>query len=154
MLTPMDFVNLTLGIVGTTAGIASLLVHLWRLKREKPDLVLKVLRCNHECDRETNALSFFSELEIRNIGDRGTNILGVDLKFDYKKTEYGMKMVNQDNELQNNNLKWIRPHETIRTIQIAVTRFNSKPQKQIQCMFTIFDTHGAKQIKSISNLAN
>jgi len=35
MLTSMDFVNLTLGIVGTTAGIVSLAVHLWRLKKRK-----------------------------------------------------------------------------------------------------------------------
>jgi len=114
--------------------------------------VLKILKCTHEYDKEIKALSFLSELEIRNLGDRGTNILGMDLKFDYKNTEYAMRMVNQDGETQNGNLKWIRPHETIRTIQIALTRFNVNPQKQILCMFTVYDTHGAEQIKTKSNL--
>ena len=148
----MDFVNLTLGIIGTTAGIVSLVVHLWRLKREKPHLVLKTVRFNHQYDNETKALSFMSELEIRNIGDRGTNILGVDLNFDFKNTEYGMKMTNQDSEIEEKNLQWIRPHETLRTKQIALTRFNVPPQKQIQCVFTIYNTHGAEKLTATSNL--
>ena len=141
-----------MGVVGTTAGILALVVHLWRLKREKPDLMIKVLSCNHAYDRETQALSFLSQLEIRNIGDRGTNILGVDIKFDYKKAEYGMKTFNQDDEMGNSNLKWIRPHETIKTIQSSLTRFDTVPQKQIQCMFTVYETHGTKQIEATSNM--
>lgn len=98
------------------------------------------------------ALSFLSELEIRNIGDRGTNILGLDLKFDYKNTEYGIKTINQDEENANADLKWIRPHETIRITQIALTRFNELPQKQIKCNFTLYHTHGAEELKATSNL--
>ncbi|MDG6223108.1 MAG: hypothetical protein IAX21_01965 [Candidatus Bathyarchaeota archaeon] len=148
----MDFINLTLGIVGTTAGIVSLAVHLWRLKRETPNLVVKQIKCTHEYEKETKALSFLIELEIRNLGDRGTNILGVDLKFDHKNTEYVMKMVNQDNEPENITIKWIRPHETIRTVQIAFTRFNEKPKKQIPCNLTVYHTHGAEQLKATSTL--
>ena len=148
----MDLINLTLGVVGTTAGILALAVHLWRLKREKPYLVIKVLSCNHAYDRETQALSFFSEIEIRNIGDRGTDILGVDLKFDYKKTEYAMKTFNQDDDRGKENIKWIRPHETIRTIQNSLTRFEAIPQKQIQCSFKVYETHGTKEIQATSIL--
>ena len=152
MLMPMDLINLTLGVVGTTAGILALVVHFWRLKREKPDLVIRVLKCDHAYDRETQALSFLSEIEIRNIGDRGTDILGVDLKFDYKKTEYAMKTFNQDDEGKNGNVKWIRPHETIRTIQSSLTRFGTVPKKQIQCLFTVYETHGTKEVEATSNL--
>ena len=148
----MDFVNLTLGIVSTTAGIVSLAVHLWRLKREKPNLVLRNVKGVHEYDEETKALSFLSEIEIRNLGDRGTNILGVDLKFDYKNTEFGLKMVSQDEHTEKLNMQWIRPHETIRTTQIALTRLDDNPQKQIQCTFTVYHTHGAEHLKSKSSL--
>ena len=148
----MDLVNLTLGIVGTTAGIVSLAVHLWRLKREKPSLVLRSVSCTHEYEKETMALSFLCELEIRNLGDRGTNILGVDLKFDYKNTEYGIKTITQDEDDTKVDLKWIRPHETIRITQIAITRFSELPQKQIKCNFTLYHTHGAEELKATSTL--
>jgi hypothetical protein len=153
MAMSMDLINLTLGIVGTTAGIVSLAVHLWRLKREKPNLVLRNIRCVHEYEKETKALSFLCELEIRNVGDRGTNILGVDLKFDYKKTEYGIKTISQDEDTPNTNLKWIRPHETIHVTQIALTRFSELPKKQINCNFTLYHTHGAEELKVTSILS-
>ena len=78
MTIDMDVVNLTLGIIGTIAGVVSLTVHLWRLKRENPRLTINVLSCEHTFQHETKALSFWSEIELRNLGDRGTNILGID----------------------------------------------------------------------------
>jgi hypothetical protein len=91
----MDIVNLTLGIVGTIAGVVSLSVHLWRLRRENPRLIIRVLSCEHDFAHESKALSFWSEMELRNLGDRGTNILGIDVKFRAKEKDYTLKMSNQ-----------------------------------------------------------
>jgi len=150
MAVNMDIVNLTLGIVGTIAGVVSLSVHLWRLRRENPRLEMKVLNCEHNFERQTNALSFWSEIEIRNLGDRGTNLLGIDLVFGYEKKEYTLKMTNQENEVDENSIKWIRPHETIKTLQVAFTKFEVKPINHIECTFIIYHTHGAEKIKAKS----
>ena len=146
----MDIVNLTLGIVGTIAGVVSLSVHLWRLRRESPRLELKALNCEHDFRKETNMLSFWSELEVRNLGDRGTNILGIDLMFKYKEKDYTLKMTSQEHDIENNVIKWIRPHETIRILQIAFTKFETKPTSIIDCTFTLYHTHGAENIKTKS----
>ena len=84
----MDMVNLTLGIVGTIAGVVSLSVHLWRLRRENPRLTIRVLSCEHDFAHESKALSFWSEMELRNLGDRGTNILGIDEVYSQRKRVY------------------------------------------------------------------
>ena len=143
----MDIVNLTLGIVGTIAGVVSLSVHLWRLKRENPRLAINVLKCEHDFEKETKALSFWNEIEVRNLGDRGTNILGIDMKFRAKEKEYTLKMSNQEPELGNDTIRWIRPHETIRTFQTSFTKFECKPDEQIDCLFIVYHTHGAEKIK-------
>ena len=148
MAVNMDIVNLTLGIVGTIAGVVSLSVHLWRLRRENPRLDLKALNSEHNFQKETNVLSFWSEIEVRNLGDRGTNILGMDLMFEYNNKEYALKMTNQEQNTENSSIKWIRPHETLRTLQVAFTKFETKPLNNIYCTFTIYHTHGTEKIKA------
>jgi hypothetical protein len=146
----LDLVNLTLGIIGTIAGIVSLSVHLWRLRRENPRLEIRVLSCEHHFEKETKALSFWSEIELRNLGDRGTNLLGIDVKFKGEEDECTLKMSNQEPVVENDSVKWIRPHETIRTFQTAFIKFNGAPNEQIDCIFTIYHTHGAEKIKAKS----
>jgi hypothetical protein len=150
MVIDIDVVNLTLGIVGTLSGVISLTVHLWRLKRENPRLDLKVLNCEHSFEAETNAISFWSAIELRNLGDRGTNILGTDLMFEYDNKDYVLKMSDQDCDTEENPIKWIRPHETIRNLQVAFTKFEIEPRNSIDCTFTIYHTHGAEKIKTKS----
>ena len=147
----MDMVNLTLGIIGTIAGIVSLSVHLWRLRRENPKLTMKVMSCEHNFEKETKALSFWSEMELRNLGDRGTDILGIDMKIKDNGNEYTLKMSNQEPVIEDDSIKWIRPHETIRTFQTAFIKFEGTPSEQIDCIFTIYHTHGAEKIKAKSH---
>jgi hypothetical protein len=154
MTIDMDIVNLTLGIIGTIAGVVSLSVHLWRLKRENPRLAIKVLSCEHSFEHETKALSFWSEMEVRNLGDRGTDILGIDVKFEEDEKEYTLKMANQEPVVEDDLIRWIRPHETIRTLQTAFMKFEDTPKEQIACTFTIYHTHGAEKIKANSQKAN
>jgi hypothetical protein len=146
----LDLVNLTLGIIGTIAGIVSLSVHLWRLRRENPRLAIRVLNCEHDFEKETKALSFWSEIELRNLGDRGTNLLGIDVKFKGEEDEFTLKMSNQEPVVENDSIKWIRPHETIRTFQTAFIKFDGSANEQIDCIFTIYHTHGAEKVKAKS----
>ena len=150
MTVNIDVINLTLGIVGTLSGVISLTVHLWRLKRENPRLELNVLHCKHSFEAETNAISFWSEIELRNLGDRGTNILGTDLMFEYEDKIYVLKISNQDSATEENPIKWIRPHETLRNLQVAFTKFEVEPRNCIDVTFTIYHTHGAEKIKAKS----
>ena len=150
MTVNIDLVNLTLGIIGTLSGVIALTVHLWRLKRENPHLELKVLKCEHSFEKETNAISFWSEIELRNLGDRGTNLLGTDLMFEYNKKGYTLKMTNQEQDIEDNSIRWIRPHETLRTLQTTFSKFEVKPRKEIECTFTIYHTHGAEKVKAKS----
>jgi hypothetical protein len=146
----MDILNLTLGIIGTIAGIVSLSVHLWRLRRENPRLTMRVLNCEHHFEKETKAFSFWSEMELRNLGDRGTDILGIDVKFKDKEKDYTLKMSNQEPVVEVDSIKWIRPHETIRTFQTAFIKFEGIPEEQIDCNFTIYHTHGAEKLRAKS----
>jgi hypothetical protein len=150
MTIDMDIVNLTLGIIGTIAGVVSLTVHLWRLQRENPRLTIRVLRCEHSFEKETKALSFWSEMELRNLGDRGTDVLGTDLRFEEDEKEYTLKMSNQEPVIEDDLIRWIRPHETIRTVQTTFLKFEGAPKEQIDCTFTIYHTHGAEKIKAKS----
>ncbi|MCW4016998.1 MAG: hypothetical protein NWF06_11565 [Candidatus Bathyarchaeota archaeon] len=150
MTIDMDLVNLTLGIVGTIAGVVSLTVHLWRLKRENPRLTINVLSCEHYFENETKVLSFWSETELRNLGDRGTDMLGIDLKFEYKEKDYNLKMSNQEPLVENGSIRWIRPHQTIRTFQTAFIKFEGPPKEQLDCIFTLYHTHGAEKVKAKS----
>lgn len=124
--------------------------HLWRLKRENPRLTINVLSCEHTFQHETKALSFWSEIELRNLGDRGTNILGIDLKFEYNKRDYTLKMSNQEQVIEGQLIRWIRSHETIKTLQTSFTKFEDKPKSQIECLFTVYHTHGAEKIRAKS----
>ena len=150
MTVNMDLVNLTLGIVGTLAGVISLSVHLWRLKRESPRLTIGVLSCEHSFEKEMKVLSFWSEIELRNLGDRGTNILGIDVNFKSKEKQYTLKSSNQEPDIRDDSLKWIRPHETLKTIQTAFIKFEGPIEKQLECTFKVYHTHGVEKIKTKS----
>ena len=117
-------------------------------RRENPRLTIRVLSFEHDFAHESKALSFWSEMELGNLGNRGTNILGIDVKFRAKGKDYTLKMSNQESSIEDDMMRWIRPHETIRTFQTAFIKFEDKPEKQIDCVFRIYQTHGAKQIKT------
>ena len=59
-------------------------------------------------------------------------------------------MSNQEPVVEVDSIKWIRPHETIRTVQTVFTKFEGSPDEQIDCVFTIYHTHGAEKIKAKS----
>ena len=58
-------------------------------------------------------------------------------------------MANQEQVIEGDIIRWIRPHETIRTIQTAFTKYE-KTRPQIECLFTVYHTHGAEKIKAKS----
>ncbi|MCW4034358.1 MAG: hypothetical protein NWF03_03230 [Candidatus Bathyarchaeota archaeon] len=147
MTIDMDIVNLTLGIVGTIAGLFSLFVHLWRLKRESPQLTIGVLKCEHMFTEETKILTFGTEIELRNLGDRGTNILGIDLKFKNGDEYQNLRLASQELAKENDNVKWIRPHETIRTSQTGFIKYEHPVTQELDCIITVYHTHGAEKIK-------
>ena len=104
----------------------------------------------HDFANETRTLSFWSEMELRNLGDRGTDILGIDVKFKVKEKEYTLMMSNQELVIEDGSIRWIRPHETIRTFQTAFIKFEDKPEKRIDCIFTVYHTHGAEKVRAKS----
>ena len=59
-------------------------------------------------------------------------------------------MSNQEQVIEGDLIRWIRPHETIKTLQTSFTKFEDKPKSQIECLFTVYHTHGAEKIRAKS----
>lgn len=146
----VEVVNLVLGIIGTVTGILALSAHFWRLKRESPRLKTEVLKCEHDFEEDKKRLSFWADLQIRNLGDRGTDMLGIDLAFEDDKQEYNLKLDCQQPVFEDDLIMWIRPHETMKKFQTAFTTYDGDVKEQIGCTLTIYHTHGAEKVKAVS----
>jgi len=146
----VEVVSLVLGIIGTVTGIVALSLHYWKLRRETPRLKTEVLRCEHDFEEEKKTLSFWADLQIRNLGDRGTDILGIDLAFEDDEQKHNLKLEYQSPVFEDDLIKWIRPHETIEKSQTAFTIYEGDVKEQIDCTFTIYHTHGAEKVEAVS----
>jgi len=146
----IEVLNLVLGIIGTITGIVALSVHFLRLRRENPRLKIEVLKCEHDFEEEKKTLSFWAELQIRNLGDRGTDILGVDLTFEDDEQEHNLRMEHHGELYEDDLKRWIHPHQTIEKSLTTFTKYEGDIKERINCTLTIYHTHGAEKAKVIS----
>ena len=146
----VEVVNLVLGIVGTVTGIVALSVHFWRLRRESPRLKIEVLKCEHDFEEEKKTLSFWAELQIRNLGDRGTDILDIDLTFKNDEQEHSLRMEHHGELFEGDLERWIHPHETIKKSKTTFIRYEGDIKERIDCTLIIYHTHGAEKVKAVS----
>jgi hypothetical protein len=152
----IEITNLVLGIVGTITGSIAIIIHYWRLRRENPRLEISVLSCEHSftiSKSNVKTVSFWVEFQAKNLGDRGTTLNDVGLNSDkLGKGQFRKQYWRLGEQYVPDDKMWINAHET-RDIgaDFVAIEFPSEDKEQIDCIFTIYHTHGAKTVQCISN---
>lgn len=146
----IDIANLALGIIGTITGSIAILIHLWRLRRETPRIKVKVLQCEHDFEPKRNQISFWTKFQIKNFGDRGTSINDIDLVFISDYQEYCLRRQYFREPRKRSQRRWINPHETIDLEVDFYEEHRGLVGDRINCTFSIYHTHGAETVKTIS----
>jgi hypothetical protein len=139
-------ITLVLGIVGTITGIIALFISFWTARKENPRLRGKVLTCEHwypVSEKNVKMISVFPTLEIRNIGDRGTTINDVDLSFWNSGKKYQFRKLYFRGEQAQSQRRWIEAHQLVVLEPDFSEAFDGTEEKQIECQFRVFHTHGA-----------
>jgi type II restriction/modification system DNA methylase subunit YeeA len=147
-------INIALGIIGTVTGAIALFISFWTLRKEKPRLKIRILNLEHDfavSHSQIKTISFWVMFQIRNLGDRGTSINDTELAFidDGKqhslKKEY-WKGYAHESERRN----WINAHETKEMKDDLYGRFDGNEKERMDCVFTIYHTHGALHVDAVS----
>ncbi len=149
----VEVVTLVLGIIGTVTGIVSLSLHYWRLRKESPRLETKVLKCEHNLrvsKSQIKTISFWAGFQIKNLGDRGTSVNDINLSFEDDGKKYQLKKRYYRGTFLENERRWINAHDTIDIEADFYNTFENNDKEQIDCTFTIYHTHGAEKVKTVS----
>lgn len=149
----IEIANLVLGIIGTVTGSIAIFIHFWRLRRESPRLEAKVLKCEHDFTLSTSgikSISFWAEVQIKNLGDRGTSINDMDIIFEDNGNEYRLKKKYFRGLTEESKRRWINAHDIIDIEADFYETFEGNEKEQIDCTFTIYHTHGAEKVKAVS----
>jgi hypothetical protein len=149
----LDIANLVLGIIGTLTGSIAVIIHIWRLRRESPRLETKVLKCEHDftvSKSQIKTISFWAEFQMKNLGDRGTSVNDISLSFEDDGKKYQLKKRYYRGTFVESERKWINAHHTMDIEADFYDTFEGNDKEQIDCTFTIFHTHGAKNVKAVS----
>ena len=147
--------NFGLGIAGTVTGVIALLISYRTYSKQKPNLKVKVVKCEHNLpaligDSQKKDINFNAEFQIKNVGDRGTSINDVVLSFtvDGKKYQFHKKYFRFKSGVHKSI--WIDAHNTIDIEANFNEQFGGTEENQIDCTFTIYDTHKAYPFKAVS----
>jgi hypothetical protein len=153
-------VELVIGIIGIITAILSLIVHLIRLRKERPRLEVEAIYGEHwffnvDKDREKPIFRLNAGFRVKNLGDRGTTLHKAQLSFMIDNKQYS---VQQDLfEIfpgpKFETTVWINAHE-ITEIGIFFAHLEGETitQESIVCTFTLFHTHGKKKVQGISKM--
>jgi hypothetical protein len=161
-----EFFNVSLlGIIGTATGIAALLISYRTYSKQKPNLKIKVTKCVHDFPnpvREPQAkdINFWTNFQIKNVGDRGTRIENIVLSFTINAKNYHVKETNRLSELseitrfqlqtsQNGN-RWIKAHDTVDIGSHFNISYTGTEESNIECVFDVYDTHRKHTVQGIS----
>jgi hypothetical protein len=149
-------INLVLGIVGTVTGIIALFISYWTSRKENPRLNVKILSCEHSFTVSKSGIknvSFWVKFRTKNLGDRGTTIIDVDLILDkYSEGHHVKKQFWKVDEKYVEGKIWLNAHEALDTeADFVAIEFPHEDKELLDCTFTIYHTHGAKTVQCISN---
>jgi hypothetical protein len=151
-----SIVNLVLGIIGTITGIIALFISYWTFRKESPHLETKLLKCEHDfaiSKSQAKTISFWTEFQIKNLGDRGTTVNDIGLTFVDDGKEYNFKKQYYRGRYGTGETqrKWINAHETMSVEADFFEPYEGNERDQIECTFTLYHTHGAEHVESISH---
>lgn len=153
-------VELFIGIIGIITAILGLIVHLIRLRTEKPRLEVEAIYGEHwffhaDKDREKPIFRLDAGFRVKNSGDRGTTLHKALLSFviDDKQYSTQQEVFEKFPGPEFKTYVWIDAHE-ITEIGIIFASLEGEviTQESILCNFTLFHTHGKKKVQGISKM--
>lgn len=156
--------ELIFGIIGTTTGVLSLIIHFTRLQKEKPLIKPEVKKCWHYLERRENRQPTFNlELWLRiiNTGHYGTTLSKIEAVFYDSGKRYLMEsdyfqifeQVTLMPALPVQNL-WIGPHKTTDTGSVFRLEGAVIKQEVLKCSFILHHTHGKETFRVTSPLSS
>jgi hypothetical protein len=162
-----EFLNVNLlGIIGTVTGIIALAISYRTYSKQKPNLNVKVTNCEYGISFDSafhhRAINLWAKFQIKNIGDRGTSINDIVLSFtvDGKKYQFNKKYFGSprialvpeglEHLVEMSKSEWIEAHQTRDIEANFIEQFDGTEENQIDCIFTIYDTHRGYRVKAIS----
>jgi hypothetical protein len=146
-------INLVLGIIGTITGAIALFISYWIYRKENPRLEMSVSKCEHDFTLSTSqvkTISFWVTFQIKNLGDRGTSINDVGLFFRSNGNHYRLKKRYFRGLTVESERKWINAHETMDIEADFYETYEGNDKTQIECTFSVYHTHGAKKVTTVS----
>lgn len=93
------------------------------------------------------------------MGDRGATLNGADVTFEHDGKKYTLRRQFFTEEyggpLDSFDSRWVNAHETVNIDapfwgDVQTMDSESNDQEKIDCIFTLYHTHGAEKIKHIS----
>jgi len=137
----LEWLTPFLAIVGTVTGIAGLLLHLVKFRREKPNLQVETHGCffEHEGpgpynpDTEEGSIAVIDCL-VHNRGDRGTQINAIETRFHVEGVEY-QKVEAHSVFVEAHKSERVRHDFFFPGLRI---------EKDVRCRFALHHTHGKK----------
>jgi hypothetical protein len=152
-----EFFSLNLlGIIGIATGLFALLISYRTYSKQKPNLNVKVTNCEYTISFDSaihhRAINFSAKFQIKNVGDRGTNINDIVLSFKVDGKEQSINPF-YTHELESSKLNqrlWIEAHGIIDIEASFNGQFDGTEEDEMACIFTISDTHKTYRVRAIS----
>lgn len=143
--------NMILGIIGTITGTIALIISYLIYRKEKPNLKLEISKCKHSYTTSTSqviTINFWASFHVHNLGDRGTRINDVGLSFVTDEKDYQFKK-RESMDPRENDVR-IEAHDTVNFSADFWGIFESEEKEKIDCVFTIYHTHGTMDVQFTS----
>ena len=163
-----DFLsNNWLGVITTITAIISILTFIFVVKTyrsQKPDLKITVAKCEHSYRKKNDTtkprdIQFWARFHINKVGDRDTTIDAITLSFKVNENEYKIPEYNEQASIEEvipiivknpTSDRKIIAHDIADIGAFFDTLFDEAEEKQIECKFTIHDTHRKYVVEGIS----
>jgi len=142
--------ELILGIVGTLTGILGLVIHLTRIMRERPQLKVEIVRCQHhvatyKTGGQSKKVGTLIEVEMRvhNRGDWDTTLNDAQILIkDYRSGKEKLKTGGI--EVPGHTTRVLEHSFSVPGIEIS--------DSSADCVFILYHTHGKQRVTAVSNL--
>jgi hypothetical protein len=146
-------INTVLGILGILTGTIALFISWWNLRKERPRLRITVLKCEHSIKLQTNqvrTITFWVEIQIKNIGDRHTSVYDMSLAFQDNGNKYSFKKdYFRDMPPQEQRIL-IPAHDVVNVAADFYQRYQGNDKEQFGCTLAIYHTHKTEVVKTVS----
>jgi len=144
--------NLALGVIGTITGAIALFISGWTLRKESPRLRMTVLKCEHSIKVQTNqvrTITFWVEIQVRNIGDRHTSVYDMSLAFEDNGNKYSFKK-GYFRDIPSQGHILIPAHGVVNIRADFYERYEGNDKEQIKCTLAIYHTHKTEVVETVT----